>query len=71
LVALGEFSERGKGVGAELVEDTRDEFGEFLVLAVSVDGEGVRWDSGVDCKYNGTLAWIHPICHIVSHNLLI
>jgi hypothetical protein len=48
LVALGEFSERGKGVGAELVEDTRDEFGEFLVLAVSVDGEGVGWYSCVN-----------------------
>jgi len=32
-----------------LVEDTRDEFGEFLVFAVSVDGKGVGWYGGVNC----------------------
>lgn len=49
LVALSQLSEGGKGVGAELVEDTGDEFSELLVLTVSVDGEGVGWDGGVDC----------------------
>ena len=32
-----------------MVEDAGDEFGEFLVFAVSVDGKGVGWDGGVDC----------------------
>lgn len=50
LVRLGELSERGKRVGAELVEDTGDELGEFLVLTVTVDGEGVGGESGVDCE---------------------
>jgi predicted N-acetyltransferase YhbS len=42
LVALGELAERGKRVGAELVEDTGDELRKLLVFAVAVDGEGVR-----------------------------
>jgi hypothetical protein len=48
LVALGKLSERGKGVGAELIQDAGDEFGEFLVLTVTVDGEGVRWYCSMD-----------------------
>lgn len=48
LVALGELAEGGKGVGAELVEDARDELGELLVLTVAVDGEGVGGNGGVD-----------------------
>jgi hypothetical protein len=50
LVALGKLSERGKGIGAELVEDTGDEFSEFLVFTVTVDGEGVGWNGGVDWR---------------------
>jgi len=49
LVALGQFAQGGETVGAELVEDSRHEFGEFLVLAVAVDGECVGGDGGVDC----------------------
>lgn len=49
LVALSELAEGSKRVGAELVEDTRDKLGELLVLAVTVDGEGVGGDSGVNC----------------------
>lgn len=49
LVALGQLAQGGKGVWAELVEDTWDELGELLVLAGTVDGEGVGWDGGVDC----------------------
>jgi hypothetical protein len=43
LVALGELAQRRQRVGAELVEDAGNELGELLVLAVAVDGEGVRW----------------------------
>jgi hypothetical protein len=50
LITLGKLSEGGEGVRAELVEDTGDEFGEFLVFTVSIDGKGVGWDSGVDCR---------------------
>ena len=50
LVALGELAERCKGVWAKLVKDTWDKLGELLVLTVTVDGEGVGWDSGVDCS---------------------
>jgi len=49
LVALGQLAERGERVGTQLVEDAGDELGELLVLAVSVEGEGVGWDRGVDC----------------------
>lgn len=48
LVALGELAEGGKGVGAELVEDTGDELGKLLVLTGAVDGEGVGGDGGVN-----------------------
>ena len=48
LVALGELAEGGQGVGAELVQDTGDELGELLLLAVAVQGEGVGGDGGVN-----------------------
>lgn len=48
LVALGELAQGGQAVGAELVEDTGDELGELLLLAVTVEGEGVGGDGGVD-----------------------
>ena len=48
LVALGELTEGGEAVGAQLVQDTGDELGEFLLLAVTVEGEGVGGDGGVD-----------------------
>lgn len=51
LVALGEFSEGGEGVGAKLVKDTRDKFCQFLVFTVTVDSEGVGWNRSVDCKF--------------------
>ena len=41
LVALGELPKRCEGVWAELVQDSGDELGEFLLLAVAVDCEGV------------------------------
>lgn len=50
LVALGQLSEGGQGVGAELVKDAGDELGELLILTVAVDGESVGWDGGVDCS---------------------
>lgn len=49
LVALGELSERGERVGAKLVEDTRNELCQLLVLSVAVEREGVRGDGRVDC----------------------
>lgn len=45
LVALGKLSEGGQGVGTELVEDTRNKFGEFLILTVAVDSKSVSWNS--------------------------
>lgn len=51
LVALGQFAERGEAVGAKLVEDAGDKFGEFLFFAVAVDGEGVGGDGSVNCPY--------------------
>ena len=48
LVALGELTEGGEAVGTQLVQDTGDELGEFLLLAVTVEGEGVGGDGGVD-----------------------
>ena len=50
LVALSELAEGSKGVGSELVQDTRDELSQLLVLAGTVDGEGVGGDSGVNCE---------------------
>lgn len=49
LVALSELAEGGKGIGAELVKDAGDKLSELLVLTVTVDGEGVGGDGGVDC----------------------
>lgn len=48
LVRLGKAAEVGERVGAELVEDTRDELGELLGLATAVDGEGVGSEGTVD-----------------------
>jgi hypothetical protein len=48
LVGLGELAERGEAVGTQLVEDAGDELGELLLLAVTVEGEGVGGDGGVD-----------------------
>jgi hypothetical protein len=48
LVALGQFAQGRQRVWAELVEDAWDKLGELLVLAVSVDGEGVGWYSCVN-----------------------
>lgn len=53
LVALGQLPERGQGVGTQLVEDSRDELRQLLVLTVAVDGEGVGRNGGVD--YGGLL----------------
>jgi len=60
LVALGELAERGKAVGAKLVQDPGNELGEFLLLAVTVEGEGVGGDGGVDYSgYQYTINIIH------------
>ena len=40
--------EGGEAVGAQLVQDAGDELGEFLLLAVAVEGVGVGGDGGVD-----------------------
>lgn len=48
LVALGELAEGSERVGAKLVENAGDELGQLLVLTVTVDGEGVGGDGGVD-----------------------
>jgi hypothetical protein len=50
LVALSKFSEGGEGVWTKLVKNTGNELRELLVFAVSVDGESVRWDGGVNCS---------------------
>lgn len=49
LVALGQLAQGGQGVRAELVQNTGDELGQLLVLAVAVNGESVCGDGGVDC----------------------
>lgn len=41
LVGLSELAERGKGVRAELVQDTGDELSQLLLLTTAVDGVGV------------------------------
>jgi hypothetical protein len=48
LVALSELAEGSKGVGTQLVQDTGDELGELLLLAVTVESEGVGGDGSVD-----------------------
>jgi hypothetical protein len=48
LVALGKLAQRSQAVGTQLVQDTGDKLGEFLVLAVTVNGEGVGRDGSVD-----------------------
>lgn len=47
LVALGKLAQRREAVGTQLVQDTGDELGEFLLFAVTVEGEGVGGDGGV------------------------
>lgn len=49
LVALSELAEGSEGVGAELVEDARDELSELLVLTISIDGKGVGGNGSVHC----------------------
>jgi len=49
LVALGELAEGSERIGAKLVEDAGDELGQLLVLTVTVNGEGVGRDGGVNC----------------------
>jgi hypothetical protein len=49
LVGLGQLTQGGQGVGAELIQDAGDEFGELLVLTVAVDGECVGGDGSVHC----------------------
>lgn len=56
LVAFGQLSERSKGVGAELVEDSWNELGELFVLTVAVDRKGVGWYCSVDCRVENKLA---------------
>jgi hypothetical protein len=48
LVALGQLAQGSQAVGAQLVQDTGNELGEFLVLAVAIDGESVGGDGSVD-----------------------
>jgi hypothetical protein len=51
LIALGQFAERCKRIRSELVENAGDEFGQFLVLAIAVNGEGVGRNGGVHYSY--------------------
>ena len=47
LVRLGKFAQRRERVGAELVEDARDELGELLHLPRTVDRKRIRGDRSV------------------------
>lgn len=49
LIALRQFPQRSQAVRAQLVEDARDELGEFFVFTVTVDGKGIGGDCGVNC----------------------
>lgn len=60
LVALGKLAQRCERVGAELVKDAGNELCQLLVLAVTVDGEGVRWYRSVYCRW--VLAFIRICC---------
>lgn len=62
LVALGELSERGQGVGSKLVQDAGNELGQLLVLTVAVDGEGVGWDGGVDYPHISMICSMRFAC---------
>lgn len=66
LVALGKLAQGGKGVRAELVEDTGDKLGELLVLTVAVDGKGVGGDRGVDCVLRILASPHRPACQDYS-----
>lgn len=59
MVRLGQAAEGRERVGAELVQDTRDELGELLGLAGAVDGEGVVGERGVDrdCLVSVSAGW--------------
>lgn len=48
LIAFGQLAERSETVRAELVQDSRDEFGELFVFTCAVDGKCVGWDGCVD-----------------------
>lgn len=50
LIALGQLAQGGQGVGAELVEDAGDEFGQLLILASAIDSEGVCGDGSVNLR---------------------
>lgn len=53
LVALCQSSQGREAVGAELIQDPRDELRQLFVFAVAVDCEGVGGDGGVDCVLLG------------------
>ena len=47
-----------------MVEDAGDKFRQLLVLAVAVDGEGVRWYGSVDLTLSATLSILRsPLIH--------
>jgi len=48
LVALGQLTERGQGIRAQLVEDAGHKFGQLLVFSIAVDGKKVARDGGVN-----------------------
>jgi hypothetical protein len=48
LVRLGKTTKVSEGVGAELVKDSGNEFGELLGLASAGDGEGVGTEGALD-----------------------
>jgi len=50
LVALRQLSQAGERVWAELVQDTRYEFGKFFIFAGAVYGKGVGGDGCVNCE---------------------
>lgn len=62
LVALGKLAQRRKTVGAQLVQDTGDQLGEFLLLAVTVQGEGVGGDGGVHCFFFQSFTLVLRAC---------
>jgi len=49
LVALSQLAQRRQAVRAQLVQDSGVQLSQLLVLTVTVDGEGVGGDGGVDC----------------------
>lgn len=57
LVALGEFPERGKGIGTELIEYARHKFREFFIFTVAVNSKGVRRDRRMNCDEDKSAAF--------------